>query len=205
MNSASEGSKQVLGVIFDMDGTLIHEAIDYAAMRAALGMPVPIDVILEIRRTEDVSKQQEYWAIIEEFEHKARIDLKAHEGSFELLEFLRENGVRLGLFTRNSTHGITAMKATTGFTFDYELSRDFHPPKPAPDGAIEIAKAWGIPSENIIFVGDSGDDLKCGIAAGMKTVLFDPESRRPHLHSLASLVVKSMAELQTHLMSGVLL
>lgn len=55
-----EGSKQVFGVIFDMDGTLIHEGIDYVAMRAALGMPYPLDVIAEIRATPDLAKQQEY-------------------------------------------------------------------------------------------------------------------------------------------------
>ena len=66
-----------------------------------------------------------------------------------------------------------------------------------------MVKAWGLTPEQVLFVGDSMDDLKCGIAAGMKTVLFDPETKRPQLHSMASIVVKSMAELQSHLTTGV--
>jgi hypothetical protein len=58
--TVDEGSQPILGVVFDMDGTLIHEAIDYAAMRAALGIPYPGDVILEIKSMTDVSRQQEY-------------------------------------------------------------------------------------------------------------------------------------------------
>lgn len=53
-------TRQVHGIVFDMDGTLIHEGIDYVAMRAALGMPYPLDVIAEIEKLPDTSKQQAY-------------------------------------------------------------------------------------------------------------------------------------------------
>jgi hypothetical protein len=70
------------------------------------------------------------WDIIEQFESAARVTLKAHDGATELIAFLKLHQVRVGLFTRNSSHGILAMKQMTGLEFDYELSRDFHPPKP---------------------------------------------------------------------------
>lgn len=66
-----------------------------------------------------------------------------------------------------------------------------------------MAKSWNLNPTNVIFVGDTGDDLKCGTAAGMKTVLFDPETKRAHLHPTASLVVKSFAELKLLLLEGV--
>jgi phosphoglycolate phosphatase-like HAD superfamily hydrolase len=66
-----------------------------------------------------------------------------------------------------------------------------------------MVKVWGLEPASVLFVGDSADDMKCGNAAGMKTVLFDPESKKPHLHSLASIVVQSMADLQQHLTVGV--
>lgn len=56
----SEDSRPIRGVVFDMDGTLIHEAIDYASMRLDLGIPQPLDVILEINSMTDVAKQQEF-------------------------------------------------------------------------------------------------------------------------------------------------
>ena len=66
-----------------------------------------------------------------------------------------------------------------------------------------MAKTWNLEPSQVIFVGDTGDDLKCGSAAGMKTVLFDPETKRPHLHATASIVVKSFEELKLLLLQGV--
>lgn len=156
-----------------------------------------------------------------------RENLRAHDGVPDLIDFLRSHGVKIGLFTRNSTRGIGIMKELTGLVFDIEVSRDFDPPKPCtsfhfrflyfglgsevltllsvPDGALHIAQAWGLDPSTILFVGDSGDDVNCGLSAGMKSVLFDPETKRPQLHTVASIVVKAMAELQLHLDQGILL
>lgn len=61
-------SKRISAVVFDMDGTIIHEAIDYVAMRAALAMPYPIDVIVEIRAMTDETKQKEYAISVRSYE-----------------------------------------------------------------------------------------------------------------------------------------
>ena len=53
-----ENSIQIRGVIFDMDGTLIHEGIDYVAMRTEVGIPYPRDVIQEIRALQNVEEQK---------------------------------------------------------------------------------------------------------------------------------------------------
>lgn len=66
-DKGDESAKQVLGVIFDMDGTLIHEGIDYLAMRADLGIPHPKDVILEIKSVEDPMEQKKYVESQKEF------------------------------------------------------------------------------------------------------------------------------------------
>jgi FMN phosphatase YigB (HAD superfamily) len=68
-----------------------------------------------------------------------------------------------------------------------------------------MASAWDLEPSEILFVGDSQDDIGCGKAAGMKTVLFDPTSKRPHLHSVSNLVVTSLMEIMQHLTNGVLL
>lgn len=59
-SSDGEKSVQVRGVIFDMDGTLIHEAIDYVTMRADIGIPYPKDVIQEIRAMESLEEQARF-------------------------------------------------------------------------------------------------------------------------------------------------
>lgn len=153
--------------------------------------------------------------------------MRAHDGVTELLSFLRSHDIKLALYTRNSARGIVAMKDVTGYSFDIELSRDFEPTKPcttfrflfltssprsieltlsvAPEGALHIAQSWNLDPSSILFVGDSGDDIKCGNSAGMKSVLFDPESKRTNLHNLASLVITSMTDLQGLLEIGIVL
>lgn len=70
------------------------------------------------------------WDIIERHEDLGRENLRAYDGVSELLEFLRSHDIKIGVFTRNSTRGIEAMKTITGYAFDIEMSRDFDPPKP---------------------------------------------------------------------------
>jgi phosphoglycolate phosphatase len=52
--------------------------------------------------------------------------------------------------------------------FDFVLGlQEGIPPKPDPTGAKSFAEKMGIPPEQILFVGDSGADVKAAIAAGM--------------------------------------
>lgn len=67
-----------------------------------------------------------------------------------------------------------------------------------------MARLWGLQPSSIVFVGDSADDIKCGIAAGMKSVLFDPDSKRNQdIRNSASIVITSMHELKQLLLEGV--
>mgnify|MGYP001101513592 CR=1 FL=1 len=68
-----------------------------------------------------------------------------------------------------------------------------------------MANAWELKPSEILFVGDSQDDIGCGKAAGMKTVLFDPTTKKPHLHDLSDLVVTSLSQIIQLLTDGVLL
>lgn len=43
-----------------MDGTLIHEGIDYVTMRSDIGIPYPNDVIQVIRAMENAEEQKRH-------------------------------------------------------------------------------------------------------------------------------------------------
>ena len=47
-------------------------------------------------------------------------------------------------------------------------------PKPDPAGVQLIAERWGLPSHEIIVIGDYLFDLQAGRRAGMRSVLFAP-------------------------------
>ena len=45
--------------------------------------------------------------------------------------------------------------------FDLMIGREFIPRKPYKDGSIHISNYFNLDSEEVLFVGDSIDDLKC--------------------------------------------
>ncbi|OMJ22561.1 putative uncharacterized hydrolase [Smittium culicis] len=63
------------------------------------------------------------------------------------------------------------------FNFDKILTRDFDYMKPDPEPLLHIANSWNLKPEEIIMVGDSADDVECGLNAGAITILLRNEVR----------------------------
>ncbi len=96
-----------------------------------------------------------------------------YAGIPELLDTLTERGVRLAILS-NKPHPATTQMADRllgGRPFEQVFGqRDGIPLKPDPTVALSISKAMGIPPEHCVFVGDSGEDMATGKAAGMTSV-----------------------------------
>jgi phosphoglycolate phosphatase len=94
-------------------------------------------------------------------------------GINELLASLRAQGFKLGVIS-NKAHRFTVPMTEHFFgmgTFDAVLGqRNEVPRKPAPDGAMEMATALGVPFASCAYVGDSGVDMKFGVNAGMRRI-----------------------------------
>ena len=55
-------------------------------------------------------------------------------------------------------------------TWDFDVvfgHRDSVPPKPNPQGALEIAKKMSIPPSNFLYLGDMSTDMETAVFAGM--------------------------------------
>jgi phosphoglycolate phosphatase-like HAD superfamily hydrolase len=80
------------------------------------------------------------------------------------------------LVTRNSNVSLDILadklRESSLPQFDIALSRSFRPPKPAPASALHIVEQWGVPAEEVWFVGDGVHDLECSRAAGTVGVLI---------------------------------
>jgi phosphoglycolate phosphatase-like HAD superfamily hydrolase len=90
----------------------------------------------------------------------------------ELLGTFNQKQVRTAVFTRNSRGCTLATLERFGLTFDAVLSRDDAPPKPDPQGILDICRKWNLQPTETAVVGDYVFDLKAGRAAGARTVLF---------------------------------
>lgn len=180
---------KIEGIIFDLDGTLIHTIEDIAGaanmMFARHGLPEhDLDYYLKwigngavkfIERAygEPVSEKQ-LMAYVAEFKEVYAGNLhnksRVYEGVPALLDNLVQKGLKISILS-NKPHLLTRKVCEfylSGWPFEPILGqRQEVRRKPDPAAAFEIATGWGIAPGNILFVGDSDNDILTAQAAGM--------------------------------------
>ena len=180
---------RIEGVIFDLDGTLVHTIEDIAGAANVLfsrhSLPEhDIDYYLKwigngavkfIERAhgEPVSEEQ-LRAYVSEFKEIYAGNLhdrsKVYEGIPEVLDALVDRGIKISVLS-NKPHLLTQEVCRfylSSWPFDPVLGqREEVVRKPDPAAAFEIAEHMGIVPEKILFVGDSDNDILTAQAAGM--------------------------------------
>jgi HAD superfamily hydrolase (TIGR01509 family) len=167
------GSSRIRGVIFDMDGTLIHQALDFEAIRREIGLP-PRTPLLEALDQLTPAERAVARDILDRHEQTAAAAAVVLPGVCEFLTWLGGLQVRRAVLTRNSRSAAAAALSRCGLVqhFDPIVSRDDAPFKPQPEGVWQICAAWGLPPAEIIVVGDYLYDIEVGRRAGTRTALI---------------------------------
>jgi len=180
---------KIEGVIFDLDGTLIHTIEDIAGAANVMfvrhGLPEhDLDYYLkwigngaikfiELAHGEPVTREQ-LLAYVAEFKEiyakNLHVKSRVYTGVPEVLDELVKKGLKISILS-NKPHLLTKKVC------DFYLSKWHFDPvlgqreevhrKPDPAAAFEIAKGWGIAPEKILFVGDSDNDILTALSAGM--------------------------------------
>jgi phosphoglycolate phosphatase len=198
----------LLGVVFDLDGTLVLSNHDFGRMRAEviriaekygvmpghLSVQDPIHRIVETARQELASSgapegnlfrfEAEYPKRIDAIEAEALPRTVARPGADGLLRALSERGFRLGILTRSSEFFARGALARTGLGpyFPYLRSRSAPgPAKPSPEALHLLLREMEIPDERALFVGDHLIDAECATRARVRFygVLPDPSEKSP--------------------------
>jgi phosphoglycolate phosphatase-like HAD superfamily hydrolase len=198
----------LLGVVFDLDGTLVLSHHDFGRMRAAvirlaekygvvpghLSVQEPIHRIVETARQELVSSglpegdlfrfEAEYPKAIDAIEVEALPRTVVRPGAAELLTTLADRGYRLAVLTRSSEFfARAALRQTELHTFfPYLRSRSSPgPAKPSPEALKLLLTEMEIPGERSLYVGDHLIDAECATRAGVRFygVLPDPSEQNP--------------------------
>ena len=159
------------GVIFDLDGTLVESYLDFDRMRGEMDLPAGVP-ILETLATLPAERAARCWEILQRHEMQGVERAELISGVPEFLAVLKQKQVRTSVFTRNSRSCTLATLERFGLTFDTVLSRDDAPPKPHPQGILDICRRWKMEPAETAVLGDYVFDLKAGRAAGARTVLF---------------------------------
>ncbi len=158
----------VRGVVFDLDGTLVLQRIDFEALRRDLGLPSGTPILEAMADLPDAA-----WHVLDRHERDAAALAELLPGVVEFLTRLDGLGVPRAVLTRNSRAAAEVSLARCGLTgFAAVLSREDAPFKPDPGGLLRLAAAWGLAPAELLMVGDFVYDVRCGRAAGARTALL---------------------------------
>lgn len=159
--------------VFDLDGTLTLAVHDFAAIRRHLGIPEQADILhhlADLPLTEREAKHA--WLL--EHERELAVAARPAPGAEALVRTLHEQGRRLGILTRNARELALLTLAAIGLEDCFDpvavLGRDEAAPKPDPGGLLRLADLWQVAPASLVMVGDHRYDLKCGRAAGCRTL-----------------------------------
>jgi len=179
--------------IFDLDGTLLDTLEDIAdsvnRVLRARGFPLhQIDAYryfvgdgsrmlvkraLPENERSDASVERCLSAFKKDYADAWDVRTRPYKGIPELLDCLVQKGVRLAVCS-NKPHAFTVLcveKLLNNWHFDQIVGQSGrYPKKPAPDSALAIVNAMGIPPTEALFVGDSGVDMQTAVSAGLLPV-----------------------------------
>lgn len=180
------------GIIFDLDGTLVDSRLDFAAMRADLGLAQGVPILEALALIIDQDERHKADAIVLRHEHQGAERATLMPGAAELIQSLHERGIKTAIFTRNAREVAALTLQRLQLPIDTVIAREDAPPKPDPTGLFKICEQWQCKVDEAVFVGDYLYDLEAGRRAGMRTVLYAPEPA-DFAHD-ADLVVAHLAE-----------
>ena len=204
----------LLGVVFDLDGTLVLSHHDFGRMRSEviriaerygvtpghLSVQEPIHRIVEMAREELRNTgapdgvlyrfEADYQKSIDAIELEALPRTVARSGAAELLKTLSDRGFRLGLLTRSSEMFArqALLRSQLAPFFTYLRSRSTAgPAKPSPEALLLLLKDMEVPIDRALYVGDHLLDAECARRAAVRfyAVMPDP-SEAEAAHSTMS-------------------
>ena len=205
------------GVIFDLDGTLIHSLPDIAAaMNRALkqyGLPTFEENEYKYKVGNGVLKlteravgerrdmyEQVKQAYMADYAEHNRVNTRPFRGVPELLRELNARGVPVCVLTNKDQRDAETILAHYFPEISFAMVRgrvEGVPLKPDPTGALLLSSGIGAAPADCLYVGDTSTDMNCGVRAGMETVgvLWGYRPREELVASGARHLISEPAEL----------
>ncbi len=191
----------MFSVIFDMDGTLLDTqricipAWDYAGEKQGLknmGEHIPAVCGMNNLGSDNYLKTNFPTIDVVLFKSDARDYILRHgtvefkKGAKELLDFLKQNNIKIGLASGSSRNSVEHHLTEVGVLdmFDATVGGpEVENGKPAPDIFLLTAEKMGVEPKDCFVFEDSANGIKAGYQAGMKCIgipdiaQFDSETK----------------------------
>jgi phosphoglycolate phosphatase len=183
----------ILGVIFDLDGTLadtigdISEAANYALKTVCCkehtedeykyfvgdGIKELIERALPEEMRSDMEKKAACLEAFKDYYQKNYcVHTKPYDGIYETIEALRQSGISLFIVTNKNEEAVKLIvaKLFNGYFETVIGNSDRVKQKPDPESVLGIMKARNFTPDEVLFIGDSYTDIRTAKNAGIKSV-----------------------------------
>jgi HAD superfamily hydrolase (TIGR01509 family) len=180
-------------IIFDMDGTLTEDRLDFAAIRRDLAIPLGIG-ILEAMAEMDPARRTQAERKLLAHEMKAAAEASLADGAQEVLSRIRRAGLAMALLTRNARPAMETVLRRFDLSFDLTMAREDGAIKPSPDSVLAACRTLGADPGRTACVGDYLYDIQAANAAGCLSVLL-ARGRQLDYADQADCVIQSLREL----------
>jgi len=160
----------VKAFIFDLDGTLTVPELDFAAIRAEMG--IAEGPILEELDALPPAQAEAARKVLEAHEERAAINSALQPGARELLDELRRRNLPTAILTRNSRQSLDTVIKKHRLAVTETLSREEAPVKPSPEPVLLLCRRLGAEPANTLLTGDYIFDIEAANRAGAVSVLL---------------------------------
>lgn len=185
----------IRAVIFDLDGTITRPLLDFDAIREEIGFARDAGPILELMEGLPETRRREIFRILDDHERRAAEQSTLNPGAREILRWLGERGLPVGILTRNTRENTLTVARLHGLRFDAIFDRHDGPVKPDAFGVLELCRRFGAKPEETLVVGDFLQDLLSARSAGAIPVLLRNHKDADAFAQHADFVIDSLDEM----------
>ena len=185
----------IKAVIFDLDGTLTEPFFDFDAIRQEMGLDSDAGPVLEAMESMKPDERKRAEEILHFHELRAVEESKLNPGAKKTLDSLRDEGIFIGVLTRNRRENADAVARKHKLEFDGIVDREDGPAKPDAFGVLKLCRQFGVSPGESLVVGDYLFDLLCAKAAGAVAVLLANHERADEFAEHADFNIESIEQI----------
>jgi HAD superfamily hydrolase (TIGR01509 family) len=183
-------------VIFDLDGTIVENNYDWAAIRQELGLKNG-SILTCLNSLAEPEKSRKY-ALLETHERRQTEEARLKPGVREFLGWLASRQIMTALVTNNNRENTGFLLDRFGLKFDLILTRESGLYKPSGAPLARVMEELKAAPEETLAIGDTNYDWLAARKAGISTIFILKSSMTPaNLNGAA--VVSTYEEIRSHL------